>query len=55
MQIIIKTIRIGLLCGGIALAWMIYFANSATQLKTETESFDIEAGSRFQSSYTTTC
>jgi UPF0755 protein len=48
MRIIIKTIRIGLLCAGLALAWMIYFANTGTQLKTETESFDIEAGSRFR-------
>jgi UPF0755 protein len=48
MRIIIKTIRIGLLCAGLALAWMIHFANTGTQLKTETESFDIEAGSRFR-------
>ena len=48
MRIIIKTIRIGLLCAGLALAWMIYFANTGTQLNTETESFDIEAGSRFR-------
>ena len=38
----------GLLCFGLALAWLIYFANSSIQLKTETESFDIEAGSRFR-------
>lgn len=37
-----------LLCAGLALAWLIYFANSGIQLKTETESFDIEAGSRFR-------
>jgi len=48
MRLIIKTIRIGLLCAGLALAWLIYFANSGIQLKTETESFDIEAGSRFR-------
>ena len=48
MRIIIKTIRIGLLCAGLALAWMIYFANTGAQLKTETKSFDIEAGSRFR-------
>jgi UPF0755 protein len=48
MQFIIKTLRMGLLCFGLALAWLIYFANSSIQLKTETESFDIEAGSRFR-------
>ena len=48
MRFIIKTIRISLLCAGLALAWLIYFANSGIQLKTETESFDIEAGSRFR-------
>ena len=37
-----------LLCAGLALAWLIYFANSGIRLKTETESFDIEAGSRFR-------
>jgi UPF0755 protein len=48
MRFIIKTIRMSLLCAGLALAWLIYFANSGIQLKTETESFDIEAGSRFR-------
>lgn len=48
MRLIIKTIRISLLCAGLALAWLIYFANTGIQLKTETESFDIEAGSRFR-------
>ena len=48
MRIIKKTIRMSLLCAGLALAWLIYFANSGIQLKTETESFDIEAGSRFR-------
>jgi UPF0755 protein len=48
MQFIIKTLRMGLLCFGLAFAWLIYFANSSIQLKTETESFDIEAGSRFR-------
>lgn len=49
MRLIIKTLRVGLLCAGLALAWLIYFANSSIVLKTETESFDIEAGSRFRS------
>ena len=40
--------RISLLCAALALAWMIYFANSGIQLKTDTESFDIQAGSRFR-------
>ena len=48
MRFIIKTIRISLLCAGLVLAWLIYFANSGIHLKTETESFDIEAGSRFR-------
>ena len=48
MRLIIKIIRISLLCAGLAIAWLIYFANSGIQLKTETESFDIEAGSRFR-------
>ena len=41
-------IKISLLCFGLAIAWLIYFANSGIHLKTETESFDIEAGSRFR-------
>lgn len=40
--------RISLLCAALALAWLIYFANSGIQLKTDTESFDIQAGSRFR-------
>ena len=48
MRFIIKTIRLSLLCVILALAWLIYFANSGIQLKTEKESFDIEAGSRFR-------
>lgn len=49
MRFFIKAFKISLLCGGLALAWLIYFANSGIQLKTNTESFDIEAGSRFRS------
>ncbi len=41
-------IKISLLCFGLAIAWLIYFANSGIHLETETESFDIEAGSRFR-------
>jgi UPF0755 protein len=48
MRLIIKTMRISLLCAALALAWLIYFANSGIQLKTDTESFDIQAGSRFR-------
>lgn len=48
MRFFIKAFKISLLCGGLALAWLIYFANSGIQLKTNTESFDIEAGSRFR-------
>jgi UPF0755 protein len=48
MRFIIKTIRLSFLCVILALAWLIYFANSGIQLKTEKESFDIEAGSRFR-------
>lgn len=49
MRLIFKLLRIILLCLGLAVAWMIYFANSTIHLKNETESFDIEAGSRFRS------
>ncbi len=49
MRFFIKAFKISLLCGGPALAWLIYFANSGIQLKTNTEIFDIEAGSRFRS------
>ena len=49
MRSIFKILRLCLLGLLLALAWMIYFANSPIQLKNETESFDIEAGSRFRS------
>lgn len=49
MGLIIKSLRLSLLCLALAIAWMIYFANSAIQLSGEAESFDIEAGSRFRS------
>jgi UPF0755 protein len=48
MGLIIKTLRLSLLCLALVVAWMLYFANSAIQLSGETESFDIEAGSRFR-------
>jgi UPF0755 protein len=48
MRSIIKIISLSLFCAGLVLAWLIYFANSGIQLKNETESFDIEAGSRFR-------
>lgn len=48
MRLIKKLIRIGFICFGLALAWMFYFAYSQIQLSGETESFDIEAGSRFR-------
>jgi UPF0755 protein len=49
MRFIIKIFKMSLLCAGLALAWLIYFANTGIQLKTDTQSFDIEAGSRFRS------
>lgn len=48
MGLIIKTLRLSFLCLALAAAWMLYFANSAIQLSGKTESFDIEAGSRFR-------
>lgn len=48
MGLIINILRLSLLCLVLAIAWMLYFANSSIQLSGETESFDIEAGSRFR-------
>ena len=49
MRLIIKTVIMFLVFTSLALAWLIYFANSGIELKKTTESFDIEAGSRFRS------
>lgn len=48
MGLIIRTLSLSFLCLALAVAWMLHFANSGIQLSSETESFDIEAGSRFR-------